>query len=102
MSRFYNNIRRWLLGEEPNRIRDQQEIDDLYDRLHYLAQRDLVLKGLIKKIKERPDHGFDRNGSHSAGRYVCYCGYENCYEADDHWQAKLDEMIKEIESNDQR
>jgi hypothetical protein len=36
-------------------------------------------------MMKRPNHGFDRNASHTEDRYVCDCGYKDCQDADDAW-----------------
>ena len=52
-----------------------------------LASMDTVLDDTIKLYKEAlaknaalkgQDHGFDRNASHNAGKYVCTCGNPDC------------------------
>lgn len=47
---------------------------------------------------KRPQHGFDRSASHSAGHYVCDCGHEDCSEPDDIWMDWAEERIAELEA----
>ena len=47
---------------------------------------------------DRPRHGFDRNGSHSADAYVCDCGYESCGDADYDWMDWADQHIEKLEA----
>ena len=44
----------------------------------------------------RPQHGFDRNGSHGNDEYTCTCGYSNCWQADAEWAfAEIERLVKE-------
>jgi len=46
---------------------------------------------------DRPNHGFDRNASHTEDRYVCDCGYDDCQDADITWMNWAEAEIERLQ-----